>query len=84
MAQREKALERICRKPPAADVTWDELTNVMCGFGYEVVNGRGSRRKFYNRETDIFISCHEPHGKDPVDKGCLKEIVEHLKDRGLI
>ncbi len=40
-------------------------------------NGRGSARSFFCKDRDPQVfTCHEPHGKDPLSKGTLREYVE--------
>jgi hypothetical protein len=84
MSSRQKALERICKTPPASDITWKELKGALEGLGYEELNGDGSRRKFYHKGKDDLISCHEPHKPKGVDKGCIADIAEHLKSKGFL
>ncbi|WP_432445579.1 type II toxin-antitoxin system HicA family toxin [Variovorax paradoxus] len=84
MSKHAKALEKLCRTPPPADFKWDELKTVLEGLGYDMLNGKGSRRKFHHPATGAIISCHEPHPSPDVDKGCIVDIVTHLRDYGLI
>jgi|LSQX01.1.fsa_nt_gb predicted RNA binding protein YcfA (HicA-like mRNA interferase family) len=84
MSRRDKQLKRLCRTPPVPDLTWRELTSVLGQLGYRLLNGKGSRRKFHNAELDLLIICHEPHPQLHVDKGCIRDVVEHLKHNGLV
>ncbi|MBB3639819.1 type II toxin-antitoxin system HicA family toxin [Variovorax atrisoli] len=84
MSKHAKALEKLCRTPPPADFKWDDLRTVLEGLGYVMLNGSGSRRKFHHPGIGAIISCHEPHPSPDVDKGCIVDIVAHLKDYGLI
>ena len=87
MSKSEKLLARLLKKPPPSDFTWDELCAVLKGLGYrQLKQGKtgGSRRKFFNDEKVLLISCHEPHPRSEVDKGCLAEVAEHLKTNGFI
>ena len=84
MSRYEKALDRLCSRPPPANFTWDELKTVLAHFGYKVINGKGSRRKFFCASTGALIICHEPHPTSIVDKGCVVDVVEHLRTHGLI
>lgn len=82
MSKHEKNLKRLNTKPTPADITWDELTGVLEHLGYAPVKtGKtgGSRRKFYHKEKDALICCHKPHPSPDVDKGCVDDVVEHLK-----
>lgn len=84
MSRQSKALERLCATPPPSDFKWDRLVTVMKHLGYEVVKNKGSRRKFYNAELDLLINCHQPHPSPHVDKGCISNIVEHLRSNSVI
>jgi predicted RNA binding protein YcfA (HicA-like mRNA interferase family) len=84
MSKHQKALERLCAIPPAADIKWQELKVVLEHLGYNMLKGSGSRRKFYHPEKKALIICHEPHPTPSVDKGCIADVIEHLKLNGLI
>lgn len=84
MSKLEKQIARLRAKPPPANFTWDELCSLLARLGYELLNGNGSRRKFYNRDRDLLISCHEPHPRPEVDKGCIVDVVTHLIENGVI
>lgn len=87
MSTHRKALQKLKTIPPPADLKWTELKGLLEHLGYAMLKrgkSGGSRRKFYNKEKDALIICHEPHPSPDVDKGCLADIVEHLKAYGLI
>ena len=84
MSKHKKALDRLCATPPAADIKWNELKGLLEHLGYKMLKGSGSRRKFYHETKDLLITCHEPHPSPDVDKGCVADIAEHLRENGLI
>lgn len=87
MSKFDKIHSKITSRPIPADVKWVEIVYLLKQLGYDLLKpGKtgGSRRKFYNRDKDILICCHEPHPKPDVDKGCISDIVKHLKENGLI
>lgn len=87
MSKHEKNLARLSATPVPADIKWDELTGVLRYLGYNSLKtGRsgGSRRKFHHKDKDALICCHEPHPSPDVDKGCIADVVEHLKAHGFI
>ena len=84
MSKHQKALERLCATPPAADIKWQELKGVLEHLGYNMLKGGGSRRKFYHPEKKALIIYHEPHPTPSVDKGCIADVIEHLKLNGFI
>lgn len=62
MSRFEKLLKRFLSKP--TDFTYDELTRLLSGLGYEKVStGKtaGSRVAFINPETRHIIKLHRPH-----------------------
>lgn len=52
--------------------------------GYQLLTNSGSRRKFFHPETKALIICHEPHPAPTVDKGCVTDVVEHLRAHGYL
>jgi predicted RNA binding protein YcfA (HicA-like mRNA interferase family) len=84
MSKHAKALAKLCALPTPPNIKWDELRGVLEHLGYKLLKNTGSRRKFYHAEKDALIICHEPHPSPNVDKGCINDIVEHLKAHGLI
>jgi len=84
MSKQEKALEKLCRTPTPANLKWDELRTALSSLGYQMLTGKGSRRKFVHKDTKAIISCHEPHPSPDVDKGCIADIVAHLKEHAFI
>ncbi len=84
MSKIKKNVDRLTAKPPPSDFKWSELKSVLEHLGYEELKGSGSRRKFVHRKTKALIICHEPHPQPEVDKGCIAQVVRHLKDNGFI
>jgi hypothetical protein len=84
MSKHTKALAKISTSPPPSSFKWDELKALLEHLGYRMLNGSGARRKFYHKEKDLLISCHQPHPSPDVDKGCIVDVVDHLKTNGFI
>ena len=84
MSKKEKLVDRLLSIP--ADFTWDELVRILVSFGYqELKTGKtgGSRRKFVDKDKNI-ITLHKPHPCKILKEYALKQVVEHLKDKGKI
>jgi len=64
--------------------SWKELVTLMAGFGYTVMSKQGSRRRFFNKESGIVLMLHEPHPGKELKQYCVKNVVKHLKENGLI
>ena len=84
MGKHDKTLARMSKKPTPSDIAWKDMEAALKHLGYEVVRGRGSRSKFYHKQKNLLISCHEPHPQPDVDKGCVADIVEHLRNNGFL
>ena len=56
----------------------------MGGFGYEEEKGSGSRRKFFNHKTGVSISLHQPHPGNELKAYQVRDVLDHLKQEGLL
>ncbi|EMI5489658.1 type II toxin-antitoxin system HicA family toxin [Providencia stuartii] len=77
MGKKDKLKARLDSLPK--DFTWDELVRILGMYGFSVINGNGSRRKFYNASLDRVVSFHEPHPQNIV-KGYVVKQVKSLID----
>lgn len=84
MSRHEKLLQKIIAQPTPKDVKWDELKVVLGHFGYRMLSGAGSRRKFMHPDTKDVIALHEPHPAPEVKAYVLRQVVEKLREQGLI
>lgn len=64
--------------------TWSELVTVLQGFGYQLIQGNGSRVKFHNGDPLALISLHRPHPGNKVKPYIRRQIIAQLKNGGLI
>lgn len=84
MAAYKKTLEKMARLLTPPDVKWSDLSSALIHLGYREISGTGSRVKFYHKEKDALICCHKPHPSPEVDKGCIADVVNHLKEHKFI
>lgn len=84
MSKQSKALEKLCREPTPANFKWEELVGLLVSLDYQELNGSGSRKKFFHKEKNALIICHKPHPNPDVDKGCIADIVKHLREHKFI
>ena len=86
MSIKEKLIERFRKQPK--DFTFDELKNLLFGFGFVMSNkGKtsGSRVRFQNTELKIIIDIHKPHTSgSPIKETALKNIYNCLLNNNLI
>ena len=73
MSKRVKLIERLKASP--ADFTWDELKRLMLGFGFDIVEGGGSRVKFFHADLNRLICIHKPHPTKIVKPYVIKELL---------
>ena len=86
MSKKEKLIKRFKRIPK--DFTFDELKNLLDGFGFELSakgTTSGSRVRFHNPELKIIIDIHKPHKSgSPINETALKSIYSSLINNNLI
>jgi len=85
MSTKEKLLVRFLKQPK--DFTYQELTRLLNGFGYEEeTKGKtsGSRVMFYNSVKEHPILIHKPHPGNILKAYVLKYVLDELKAIGFI
>lgn len=70
MSKKDKLRKRLDTLPK--DFTWDELVTLMGHYGFGLLNGSGSRRKFVNAEKRLVI-LHCPHPGNIVKTYALEQ-----------
>ena len=84
MGRKEKLLARLQREP--RDFSWDELTRLLNALGYRAVKpGKtaGSRRKFLHPDRG-WISLHQPHPGNVLEKYQITQIIDLFKREGIL
>jgi len=84
MSKHEKLLQRLLSIP--SDFTWEELIALLTKLGYEELKkGKtgGSRRKLADKKNNI-IMLHKPHPGNIVKKYAIRQVIEHLREKGHI
>lgn len=84
MSKKEKLIERLKQKPK--DFTFEEAVQLMGFFGYSVApSGKtgGSRIAFANGNKD-YIRMHKPHPRSILKAYQVQNLIDDLKERGLI
>jgi predicted RNA binding protein YcfA (HicA-like mRNA interferase family) len=84
MTRKDKLIKRLLSKPK--DFTWNELTALLAGLGFEEVKtGKtsGSRRRFVNTDGMI-IALHKPHPHNILKQYQIEQIIETLQQEGLL
>lgn len=84
MTRYQKSLDRLLLKP--RHFSWDELSRVLGGFGYEQVSGGktgGSRVRFIHGKHPPII-LHKPHPTPALKRYQLEAIISLLREEKLI
>lgn len=84
MSVKDTLLKKLCSTNTPKDFTWRELKKLMGLLGYDLVNKKGSRRKFYNSSTKAMLLAHEPHPEKEIPKYFVNLVKKHLKENGLL
>lgn len=85
MSSKEKLVERFKRLPK--DFTFEETLSLLSVFGYAQHNKgatSGSRIRFKNEDTGLYIDIHRPHPGSIMKGWMMKAIYQHLKNNGFI
>ena len=85
MVAKNKLKERFKRLPK--DFTFEETISLHASLGYQKHNKgatSGSRIRFKNEETGMYIDIHRPHPGSIMKEWMMKEIYRHLKNNNLI
>ena len=85
MGQKDKLLNRLCSHPK--DFSFDEVEKLLSYYGYHRINkGKtsGSRIAYISDRHYRPILMHKPHGRKDLLDYQVKQLVDHLKQEGLI
>lgn len=84
MGTKEKLRERFKKMP--SDFTFDEMQRLLEGYGYEKSNkGKTSgSRIIYKNGNKRPIMLHKPHPGNIVKEYAMKQVLDDLKEAGLI
>ena len=84
MSRKDKLLAKLQQRPK--DFTWDELAVLLNSLGYKQAKPgktRGSRRRFVH-PTAATITLHKPHPKNVLKMYIINDILEVLKQEGML
>ena len=80
MSKSDKLLIRFLSRPN--DFTYSELKTLLASFGYEEIQGTGSRVCFARENHKIKL--HKPHPFKIMKRYQIDLVVKELTDKGLI
>lgn len=82
MSQQQKLLKRLLSKP--TDFKWSEALTLLKHFGFVVLVGDGTRRKFKHSDTNRLINIHVPHPQNVIKRYSVDDIINTLREGGFI
>jgi predicted RNA binding protein YcfA (HicA-like mRNA interferase family) len=82
MTRHEKLLTKFLSRPRA--FTYNELIRLLRAFGYEELQGSGSRVVFRNEKLFHHIKIHKPHPSNVLKRYQIDLIIQELKTKNLI
>jgi predicted RNA binding protein YcfA (HicA-like mRNA interferase family) len=84
VSRQAKLLAKLTAQPAPKDFTWDEACTLMRQCGFEKRNGKGSGRLFRHPDTKQKVRLHEPHPANTLKPYMLKELIDALKNAGVL
>lgn len=82
MASIDKKILELQSKPKG--FRWDDTEAIMIHFGYRLLEGNGSRVKFYHPEKDSVLSLHKPHNPKTLRPYQVIDILKKLREDGFL
>ncbi|WP_122300205.1 type II toxin-antitoxin system HicA family toxin [Pseudomonas syringae] len=81
MSRIQKLIEDFTRKPHPKDFAWDEVVKILKHFGYDQLEGSGSRKKFVD-SSKRKILLHKRHPDSTLLEYQIVLVVEVLTIHG--
>lgn len=78
MSKSAKLLDKLLRIPKTYN--WSDLETLLQSLGYRVIQGSGSRVKFYHEEKEDLICLHKPHPGNEMKPGAIKDVAQKLSE----
>lgn len=82
MTKQEKLLSKFISRP--TDFSYNELIRLLRGFGYEELQGAGSRVVFCNKQIKHNIKLHKPHPGNVLKRYQIDLIIQELNSKNLL
>lgn len=85
MGQQDKLIAKF--KTSSNNFSWQELTKLLTGLGFVEMPSKktvGSRRKFFNKNSNIIINLHKPHPSPLLKEYVVKQVKDKLTEEELI
>lgn len=81
MTRSEKLFKRLRSIP--VDFTWDEMSTVLCGFGFRDMSDLPGSSRTYVHANGNKIKLHKPHPTNIMKRYVLRQVIAQLDALGL-
>lgn len=82
MGKHDKFLQKLLQKPISANLSWNDIENMILSYGANKREGNGSRVTFIL--NGVVATFHRPHGSEKTDRGAVKSVIQFLRDANII
>jgi len=80
-SKQKRILILVFKDPVSASVVWKDIESLLVSVGAEVIEGNGSRVRFY--KDGVIASFHRPHPKKEAKPYQVKDARNFLKQIGV-
>ena len=80
-AKQKRTLVLVFKDPVSASIVWRDIESLLVFVGAEVIEGNGSRVRFY--KDGVIASFHRPHPKKEAKPYQVKDARNFLKQIGV-
>jgi len=82
MSARDKLINLLLSQPK--NMRFSQAETLLKHYGYELIEGRGSRLKFKHEKLISTINMHKPQGSHSLKRYQIDQIIEKLTEAGLL
>lgn len=82
VGKHDKFLQKLLQKPISANLSWNDIENLILFHGARKKEGSGSRVTFIL--NGVVATFHRPHGSEKTDKGAVNSVIQFLRDANVI
>lgn len=80
-SKQKRTLVLVFKDPVSASIVWKDIESLLVSVGAEVIEGNGSRVRFY--KDGVIASFHRPHPKKEAKPYQVKDARNFLKQIGV-
>ena len=80
-SKQKRTLIQVFKDPVSATMVWKDIESLLISVGAEVIEGNGSRVRFYN--DGVIAAFHRPHPKKEAKPYQVRDARNFLKQIGV-